>query len=88
MDYRVEISPKAKRQIKRFPPDISKRIIAKLEELAINPRPPQCRKLIATGRDRYRVRVGDYRIIYDVIDDILLVLVLVAGHRKDVYRNL
>jgi mRNA interferase RelE/StbE len=51
--------------------------------LANDPRPPGCKKL--KGRDGYRIRVGDYRIIYQIIDDVLVVNVVALGHRKDIY---
>jgi len=60
------------------------RIQAAISLLAIDPRPPGAKAL--QGRDGLRVRVGDYRIIYSVHDDVLLVVVVTVGHRKDVYR--
>lgn len=57
-----------------------------IDALAVTPRPSGCTKL-AGAAGRYRIRVGDYRIIYEVRDRVLLVLVLDAGHRRDIYRN-
>jgi mRNA interferase RelE/StbE len=83
--YRVQFLGAAARQIRKLPQDIQRRITAKAELLAVDPRPPGVAKL--AGPDEfYRVRVGDYRIIYEIRDEILLVLVVRLGHRKDVYR--
>ena len=60
------------------------RLLAATEKLAADPRPPGCRKLAGTA-DRYRIRVGDYRIIYRVDDGKVTVLVLLIGHRREVY---
>jgi mRNA interferase RelE/StbE len=54
-----------------------------IETLAANPRPQGCKKL--KGRSGYRIRKGDYRIIYDIYDDILVVDVIAAGHRREIY---
>ena len=60
------------------------RIVSRIRTLAGDPRPPGCEKL--TGQDRYRVRQGQYRIVYSVEDDALVVYVVKVGHRSDVYR--
>jgi mRNA interferase RelE/StbE len=60
------------------------RLLAAAEKLSADPRPPRCRKLAGTS-DRYRIRVGDYRIIYRVDDGKVTVLVLLIGHRREVY---
>ncbi len=85
MSYQVEITPAAQRQIKKLSPDVQQRIIERLEALAVEPRPPRVVKL--EGEESlYRVRVGNYRIVYKIEDDILLILVAKIGHRRDVYR--
>lgn len=61
-----------------------RRIVARIQALATDPRPPGSRKL--SGRDRYRLRQGVYRILYSIEDDQLTVWVVKIGHRKDVYR--
>ena len=66
--------------------DLQKRIVRALEILAGNPRPPGVVKM-AGDDDLWRVRVGDFRIVYEIHDDVLLVLVLRIGHRGDVYRG-
>ena len=81
--YRIELRPaaiKALRAIERKDRARTQGAIALLGE---NPRPPGARAL--HGRDGLRVRVGDYRIIYTIRDDVLLVVVVTLGHRKDVY---
>ena len=83
--YEIQVSPAAHRDLKKLPQNIRSRIIAKIDELAKDPRPHGYTQL--KSRDvRYRVRVGDYRIIYKVFDDILVVLVLDIGDRKEIYR--
>jgi mRNA interferase RelE/StbE len=61
------------------------RIVERIRRLAEDPRPPGCQKL--SGRDRYRIRQGVYRIVYSVEDARLIVVVIKVGHRKDVYRG-
>jgi mRNA interferase RelE/StbE len=85
MSYQVKITPAAQRQIKKLSPDVQQRIIERLEALAVEPRPPRVVKL--EGEESlYRVRVGNYRIVYKIEDDILLILVAKIGHRRDVYK--
>lgn len=85
MSYRVEIEPPARRALARLPRKIAARIIRRLEALAEDPRGMGAVKL--SGHNAYRVRVGDYRIIYAVLDDRMLVLVVEIGHRRDIYRT-
>lgn len=81
--YKILIEKNAQKQLEKIPePDYSRVKVAILD-LAGNPRPRGCKKL--KGREGYRIRQGNYRIIYEVHDNTLTVLVLVAGHRKDVY---
>jgi mRNA interferase RelE/StbE len=82
--HQVVIEKQAQKQLAKIsPPDYNK-IVAALKELASNPRPYGYKKL--KGRPGYRVRTGDYRIIYNIEDNILTVYVLTIGHRKDVYE--
>lgn len=83
--YQVELIPAAWRALDRLPDREAERIILALRLLAQTPRPPGAKKL-KSKIDLYRVRVGDYRIIYTIEDDRLLVLVVKTGNRKDVYR--
>jgi mRNA interferase RelE/StbE len=87
MEYRVLILPRAQRQIESLPRQTRTRIIGAIDTLEKNPRSLGTKKLKGT-EDLYRLRVGDYRIIYAIQDDELLVIVVNAGHRKDIYRGL
>lgn len=81
--YQVVIEKQAQKQLAKIsPPDYAK-IVAALKDLAGDPRPHGYKKL--KGRPGYRIRVGDYRIIYQVKDNILTVFVLIIGHRREVY---
>ena len=84
--YRVLIKPSAAKEIEAVDQKKDRqRIVATILALADEPRPVGCEKL-AGERDRYRVRMGRYRIVYSIADDDLLVLVVRVAHRKDVYR--
>jgi mRNA interferase RelE/StbE len=61
------------------------RILRRFDQLAENPRGPGCEKL--SGQNRYRIRQGDYRIVYEIRDDVLVVVVVRVGHRREVYRD-
>lgn len=87
MPYTVELSPAAQRQIRKLAPPVQRRIIQRLEGLAALPRPPDARKL-AGAEDLYRVRSGEYRIIYQIVDERLVILIVRVGHRREVYRQL
>jgi mRNA interferase RelE/StbE len=84
--YQVEITSRAAKQLKKIPEDIKLRIEEKIQELAENPRPDGVVKL-EDSEDTYRVRVGKYRILYEVKDDLLIVKIVKIGHRKDVYKK-
>ena len=83
--YRVELRPAALRALRRLDPQVRPRIQGAISLLADDPRPPAARPL--RGRPGLRVRVGDYRILYTVDDDVLLVVVVALGHRRDVYER-
>ena len=86
MTYRVEVAPAAVRQLRKLNPDARRRVQAAVELLADQPRPNAAKKLVA-GDGEWRVRTGDYRIIYEIRDDVLLVLVVAVGHRRDIYQR-
>ncbi|PAX60704.1 type II toxin-antitoxin system RelE family toxin [Brunnivagina elsteri] len=86
MSYEVEITPAARRQIKKLPNDIQKQVVEQLEELAFEPRPDGVKKL-AGSDDLYRVRLGKYRIIYEIQDGLLLITVVKVKNRSDVYKS-
>ena len=86
MTYTVEVAPAADRQIRKLDRETQRRVLACLERLGEEPRSKDSVKLQA-AEDLYRVRVGDYRIIYEISDRQLLVLVLKVGHRREIYRG-
>jgi mRNA interferase RelE/StbE len=81
--YRIELRPAAVRALKKLDPPNRRRIQGAITLLAEEPRPPAARAL--RGRPGLRVRVGDYRIIYTVADNVLLIVVVTVGHRRDIY---
>lgn len=82
-EYRIELRPAAARALRKLDPQVRHRIQGAIALLAKDPRPPAARAL--QGRPGLRVRVGDYRIIYTVDKDVLLVVVVRLGHRRDIY---
>lgn len=86
MTFRVDVAPAALRQIRRLDPPAKRRIQAAIELLADEPRPSGAKKL-AGGEGEWRVRTGDHRIVYEIHDSVLLVLVVAVGHRRDIYRR-
>jgi mRNA interferase RelE/StbE len=82
--YRVEVAPAAVRQLRKLDPPVRRRIQAAIELLAEQPRPSGATKLVG-GEGEWRVRTGDYRIVYEIHDSMLLVLVFAVGHRRDIY---
>lgn len=83
MSYRIDLRPAAIRALKRIDHQDRDRIRGAIALLGQDPRPPGAKAL--QGRDGLRVRVGNYRIIYTVQGDVLLVVVVTLGHRRDVY---
>lgn len=84
MRYRVELETRARREFLDLPRDVVRRIAPVPDDLASNPRPPGAKKM--TGEEGYRVRKGDYRILYAIDDKARLVQVYRIGHRREVYR--
>ena len=84
MTYSLLILPRAKRELAALEAGVCESIKQKIEALAEDPRPPGCRKL--AGREAWRIRAGDYRVIYEIDDVARTVLILHIGHRRDVYR--
>jgi len=83
--FRIEVLPFAAREIRKLPPEGQRRVQAVIELLADNPRPPAARKL--TARPEWRVRTGEYRVLYRIEDERLVIVVVRAGHRREVYRR-
>jgi mRNA interferase RelE/StbE len=86
VSYSVDFSKAARKQFKKLPLDVQERIQSKINELAIEPRPNGVKK-IQGEENSYRIRVGDYRVVYDIFDDILLITVIRVKHRSQVYRD-
>ena len=84
MPYRIDYAPAAAKQLRKFDREIYVRIRPVIDALADNPRPSGC--TVLTIEKRYRIRVGDFRIVYEIHDSKLLVLVVRIGHRSSVYR--
>ena len=85
MSYQVRIARAAVRDLKSLHHDIIKRIDQCIVGLADNPRPPGCRKLKAQTLEAWRIRMGDYRILYTIDDDRKMVSIFRVAHRRDVY---
>lgn len=86
MSFRVEFTSAAARQVKKLPKPARDRVLDAIEDLADDPRPHGAKKLVGE-QTAWRIRVGDYRVIYDVLDAALTVTVVRAGHRRNVYER-
>ena len=86
MTYEVALAPAAARQLRKFDPQVRRRVQAAIELLATEPRPPAATRLVG-GAGEWRVRTGDYRIVYEIEEERLLVLVLSAGHCREIYQR-
>ena len=84
--YKLEFKASVAKDLRQIPKADVARILQRMEDLQEDPRPPGSEKL--SGRDRYRIRQGIYRIVYEVVDDHLIVTVVRVGHRRDIYRRL
>jgi len=87
MAYRIEIKRSARKEMQTLPRREQRRIAAAIEALAEQPRPSGVRKIIGAD-DLYRLRVGDYRVVYQICDRKLIVIIIRVAHRKDIYRGL
>ncbi|MEE8125556.1 MAG: type II toxin-antitoxin system RelE/ParE family toxin [Nitrospirales bacterium] len=86
MAYTVHIAPAAERQLKILPKPTQSQISKRLLKLEVNPRPSGVKKLEGE-KDLYRLRVGDFRVIYTIRDRELIVLIVKIGHRREIYRQ-
>ena len=84
MNYDVILPRSIQKSLDRLPDEMTLRILDRLKELETNPRPADVKKL--KGRDAWRIRVGNYRVIYEIHDRELQILVITVGHRREVYR--
>ena len=85
MTYQVEFTTAAARQVRKLPIPVRARVLAAVSELANDPRPHGAKKLVGE-RTAWRIRVGDYRVIYDVLEAQLTVTIVRAAHRREVYK--
>jgi len=83
--YEVQFRKSVSKDLDPIPKRDVQRIVAAIAALADNPQPPQAIKL--TGSEKYRLRCGVYRVLYEIRDDVLVVCIVKVGHRKDVYRD-
>jgi mRNA interferase RelE/StbE len=83
-DYRVALARSAEKELQRLPSALVTRIVPRLEQLATEPRPPGCKKLRG-GDKEWRIRIGDYRVVYEIDDDARAVDVTRIAHRSEVY---
>lgn len=86
MAYQVEIQRSAEKELAALPSNLQARIFKAIDGLATDPRPNGCKKL-SGSKNAYRVRVGEYRIVYEIYDGVLVVIVIRVAHRRDVYRD-
>ena len=82
--YELMIRPSVRKDVKKIPGPELRKILDRIETLRENPRPPGSVKL--SGKEYYRIRKGDYRIIYEIQDEVLVIIVIKIGHRRDIYR--
>lgn len=83
-DYTITFARSASKELQDLPDDLTKRILPRIKALAAEPRPSGCRKL-ANTKDRWRIRVGDYRVIYSISDQNLIIDVIRIRHRSKAY---
>ena len=86
MSYEVKFSKSAKKQFRKLPLDVQERIQTKINDLAVEPRPNGVKKLKGE-ENSYRIRVDDYRVVYEIKDDVLIVTVVRVKHRSEVYKD-
>jgi mRNA interferase RelE/StbE len=84
--YQIVVKPSAKRELKKLVPRIVSLIVSKIDTLAVNPRPEGCKKLVTNKEELWRVKVGEYRILYAIDDEIRIVDIHHVGHRREIYR--
>ena len=84
MSYQVILPKSVQKELNRLPDDIAGRILDALSELKEQPRSPGCKKL--RGESAWRIRIGDYRVIYEIHDKVLQIIIVTVGHRREVYR--
>lgn len=88
MAYVVALAPAARRGLRNLPANVQRRLAPHIDRLADNPRPRGAVRIVAQPGSVFRIRVGDYRVVYEIHDAEQQVVVTVIGNRKDVYRDL
>jgi mRNA interferase RelE/StbE len=84
--FELKIDKGVERSLKKLPNEIVANLLRAMRDLVTDPLPHGCRKIVGTDRS-YRIRVGDYRIVYEIDEAGRLIVIHAAGHRKDVYRD-
>ena len=87
MKYRIEVKRSAAKALKKIPKPDRRRIVEKIDSLAEEPPNPETTKMKGDN-PFHRIRVGDYRIVYEIQNEVLVILIVKVGHRKDIYRNI
>lgn len=83
--YRIEVTPRARKDLKALPTRERQQVAEQIDALKTDPRPAGCKKL--KGReDFYRIRVGNHRVVYQIEDEVLYILIVRVGDRKDIYE--
>ena len=83
--YRIVLRKSAAKEIEKLDKKNISRVMGKIQALSVDPRPPGCKKL--TGEEKYRIRAGAYRILYQIVDHELIVTIVRVRHRRDAYRK-
>jgi len=83
--YKIEWKRSAAKELEKLPRQMISKIVAAVDSLSLNPYPQGVRKLVST-ENSYRIRVGDYRVLYNIVENKLIIEIIRVGHRKDVYR--
>ena len=85
MKFQIILPKSVQKELDRLPDEILNRILARLAALEVNPRPADVKKL--KGRAAWRIRAGDYRVIYEIHDRVLQIIVITVGHRREIYSR-
>ena len=83
--YKVLLKKSAAKELEKVPEKDRKKVIKNIRDLSLDPRPQGVKKL--SGQEKYRIRQGNYRILYQIVDEELIIYVVGVGHRKDIFPN-
>ncbi len=86
MLFEITITRSASKEIKRLPREVIRAVFQKIKSLESQPRPQGCKKLVGSEEDIWRIRIGDYRVLYTIDDVVRIVEIRKVDHRKDAYR--